>query len=265
MQTLRRIATGLALATVALLMLSAAPLSSSVLADNGDNGNGGLEAVPFTFVGTANQCGGPAGSHIVTSAWLSGFGLPDNGDPSTANDPHSGLLLSKNGPTSDCSAAGATITGIEKDPTVSELGFDYRNGGHCGAGAPRFNITTADGKRYFAGCADGTQTPTPQDPAQWTRVRFADAQIFPATTGDPAFVLGTTKVKSIEIIYDEGTDTPSAQDPMGIGLASIDNIDIGGKLITNGPPGNQRGNSGGSDGGQGGGDGGQGGGDGGGD
>jgi len=65
-----------------------------------DNENSSLQAVPFTFVGTADQCGGPAGSRIVTAAWLGGMGLPDAGgdaalnspNPATRNDPHSGTV-----------------------------------------------------------------------------------------------------------------------------------------------------------------------------
>src|SRR5690348_11197648 len=114
--------------------------------DDGDN----LRAVPFVFVGKAGDCGTlatgepyPAGSRIVTSAWLGGMGLPDNGGMNTTlvdfatnpnkQDPHLGLLLSKNGPTVDCSSAGAQIRGVrgmEVGPTFL-LGFDYRNGGHC--------------------------------------------------------------------------------------------------------------------------------------
>src|SRR4051794_35723534 len=99
--------------------LAAAP----VFAFDDDNNNQGLQAVPWTFVGTAPGCApAPPGSNIVTSTWLRGLGLPDNGGPnsqlraispaSTRNDPHTGLLLSKNGPTADCSSAGATITGV---------------------------------------------------------------------------------------------------------------------------------------------------------
>ena len=211
--------------------------------DNDDRGPGGrdakmLMAQPWVFVGTVQDCGTP-GSRIVTSAWLGGMGLPDdgtspNGASSSATDPHLGLLLNKNGPTTDCSAAGATIRGFRPGTPVSELGFDYRNGTHCGAGAPRFNITTTAGFTYFAGCGDGTQTPAPQDPAQWTRVRFSNAQIFPAAPTNPPFLLGTTQVRSLDIVYDEGTDTASPSDPQGVGLAVIDNIDVNGKLITAG-------------------------------
>jgi hypothetical protein len=202
-----------------------------------------LRAVPFEFVGKAGDCGAgyAAGSHIVTAAWLRGMGLPDNGgsnvganptDNPNKADPHSGLLLSKNGPTPDCSSAGARILGV-KGMTVGatfELGFDYRNGGHCGAGAPRFNVTTTDGFSFAGGCANGVQSPAPQDPAQWTRVR-----IFPTLAGQgfPPIPVGSV-IESISILYDEGTDTAN-NDTQGVGLAVIDNIDIGGQLITSGP------------------------------
>jgi hypothetical protein len=196
------------------------------------------QAEPFVFIGTAAECGGPAGSHIVTAAWLGGMGLPDNGGPNgvpaTANDPHRGLLLSKNGPTPDCSAAGATI----KNPprTLTELNFDYRKGGHCGAGAPRFNVTSKAGFTYFFGCIHGAHSPAPQDPAQWERVVWNATQgtVFPASPTAPPFVFGATEVKSISIIYDEGTDTPSVEDPNGVGLAVLDNISINTKFIRSG-------------------------------
>jgi hypothetical protein len=196
-----------------------------------------LQAKPWVFVGTPSQCGGPAGHDIVTSAWLGGMGLPDDG--TTANpggarrDAHMGLLLNKNGPTPDCSAAGATIKGFRAGDFITELGFDYRDGGHCGAGAPRFNVTTTGGQLYFVGgCAAGTHSPAPQD-AEWTRVRFGAADFFRAGAFGP-FLLGTTRVRSIDIVYDEGTDTPSESDLNGVGLAVLDNIDINGTLITAG-------------------------------
>jgi len=221
--------------------------ASRASANDGD----GLRAVPFVFVGAANDCGNgsPAGNNIVTSAWLRGMGLPDNGGPNvgapqtafidTRNDPHRGLLLSKNGPTTDCSSAGARILGVggmlvtATKPLV--LGFDYRNAGHCGAGAPRFNVvarpmTGPDTFHFVGGCANGTPTPALQDPAQWTRVRF--------DTSDPAqsfpIIPPGSRIRSITLIYDEGTDAPSPQDPNGVGLAVVDNIAVNDRLITRG-------------------------------
>jgi hypothetical protein len=232
------------LTTLAVAITLAAGSAGPVLADDDNgNGNGGggrnnqFGAQPFVFIGSAAECGA-AGSNIVTSAWLGGMGLPDNGDLNPdGQDPHRGLLLNKNGPTPNCSSAGATINGFRPGTTLTELGFDYRLGGHCGGGAPRFNITTTTGLTYFAGCANGTQSSATQDP-EWLRVRFTAAQIFPASAGAPAFVLGPagtgTQVRSISIVYDEGTDTASPSDPNGVGLAVIDNIDVNGRLITAG-------------------------------
>ena len=212
-----------------------------------DHGKKDLTAEPWVFVGTAAQCGGVAGSNIVTSAWLPGMGLPDDGSPNSQNppvagadarDPHDGLLLNKNGPTTDCSSSGAEIEGLRRGRTITELGFDYRIGGHCGAGAPRFNITTASGFTYFAGCAHGAQTPAPQDPTQWTRVRFSatEGTIFPQFVTNPPFVFGPggSVVKSIDIVFDEGTEVSTPSGPTGPGLAVIDNINIGGEIITGG-------------------------------
>jgi hypothetical protein len=120
------------------------------------------------------------------------------------------------------------IRGFRPGGTITELGFDYRKGGHCGAGAPRFNVTDEAGVTYFFGCIYGVPTPAPQD-LQWERVRF----LVP-TPGNEGFVFGVTRVQSIEIVFDEGTDTPTLEDPQGVGLAVLDNIDVNGRLITRG-------------------------------
>jgi hypothetical protein len=215
----------------------------------------GLNAVPFEFVGKTGECGEispgvpyPAGSNIVTGSWLRGMGLPDNGgansnplnpaDNPNKADPRFGLLVSKNGPTPDCSSSGARINGVKGTivGTTFELGFDYRNGGHCGAGAPRFNVvvrppTGPDTFHFVGGCANGTATVAPQDPSEWTRVRFGPAQEF------PVIPVGST-VRSISILYDEGTDTAN-NDTQGVGLAVVDNIFIDGQVITLGPHGGE--------------------------
>jgi len=225
-----RMATAYALIVVAGLWPLPAPAADS------------LRAVPFVFIGKAGDCGPPtAGSHIVTAAWLGGMGLPDtdgdaalNGVPATADDPHRGLLLSKNGPSTDCSSAGARITGV-KGMTVDAaftLGFDYRNGGHCGAGAPRFNVvakppTGPNTFHFVGGCANAASTPAPQDPAEWSRVRFEAAQQFPP-------IPPGSKIVSITILYDEGTEVATAQDPNGVGLAVVDNIFVNGEDIRTG-------------------------------
>jgi hypothetical protein len=200
-----------------------------------DDDERGLQAIPEIFVGEAGDCGdgSPAGSRIVTSAWLGGIGLPDDGR--NTNNLHRGLLLSKNGPTADCSAAGAIIRGVRGlliTPTF-ELGFDYRSGGHCGAGAPRYNVLAKppvgpNTFHFVGGCANGTKIPAPQDPVEWTRVRFTNAQAFPP-------LVPGSRIVSIELILDEGTDAPSVpDDPNGVGLAVLDNLDINDALIASG-------------------------------
>jgi len=220
-----------------------------------DDENRSLKADPFVFVGDAGDCGenAPAGSNIVTSAWLAGMGLPDNGGANTSaadlatnpnkRDRHRGLLLSKNGPTADCSAAGARIKGVKGimvTPTF-ELGYDYRDGSHCGAGAPRFNVSYTlpgggDGFSFVGGCSnDATPTAAPQDPLQWSRVRFGTSnpgESFP-------IIPAGSRIESITLIFDEGTDVSTAPrpasgdlgNPAGIGLAVLDNIFINGRFI----------------------------------
>lgn len=221
-----------------------------------------LRADPSVFVGGTGDCGEitpgvayPAGSRIVTAAWLGGAGLPDNGGANTSaadlatnpnkKDPHTGLLLSKNGPTADCSAAGANITGVRGMIVTPDfqLGYDYRDGGHCSAGAPRFNVSYTlpgggDGFSFVGGCAnDSTPTPAEQDPAQWSRVRFETSN--PAESVPP--IPPGSKIESIELILDEGTDLPTlprpsgdAGNPAGIGLTVVDNIFVNGRYIRSG-------------------------------
>jgi hypothetical protein len=206
-----------------------------------------LTAKPFVFIGARDECGSPypPGSLIVSSQWMWGLGLPDTGggnttntinptNPDTKSDPHRGLLLSKNGPTSDCSSAGAEIIGEEGMPVDAGfyLGFDYRNGGHCGGGAPRFNVSYKDalgapGFAFVGNCSLASSMPAVQDPLEWTTLRWT------ATAAPFLIPVGSTIV-SINIIFDEGTDNAGAEDPRGIALATIDNININGALIRSG-------------------------------
>src|SRR5256885_8959978 len=128
------------------------------------------------FTVTANEFD-PAHTFLVQAQWLDGIGCPTNAgwsaDGSTitahytdaacatgdSSDSHNqGLLLAKTGPTANFASAGADITGV-KGMMLTELGYDIRKpdvsagarGSHCGAGAPRFNITTQDGNTYFIG------------------------------------------------------------------------------------------------------------------
>src|SRR5258706_1290636 len=152
-----------------LAMGAAAVVLVGVLSVNA-SAAGTYSAVPFSFVGTAAQCNPfPAGNKIVTASWLNGLGLPDNGTANPGGPTvHQGLLLSKNGPQSDCSAAGASIVGFAATGTLSALGFDYRTGGHCGGGAPRLNVKETPYNPYFFWFYNRTACPAPQHSATWT-------------------------------------------------------------------------------------------------
>ena len=188
--------------------------------NNNNNGNNGMQVVPFEFVGTASDCSPfPAGSQIVGATWADRLGVPAPNDKD-----RQALVLSKNGPTADCSAAGATISNV-KGIKLTELGFDARDHLHCGAGAPRFNIVASDGFHFGGGCSNATKTANTPTPG-WSRYRINPAnpaQMF------PVIAPGATIV-SISIIFDEGTDVA----PDNTGLAILDNIDVNGKLVGSG-------------------------------
>jgi hypothetical protein len=232
--------------TFALLSLAILVLVGPWATASAGDGNG-LNAHPFAFVAKAGECGAgyPAGAEVVTANWLKGMGLPDNGglnvntsDPADApnkKDQHYGLLLSKNSQTEICSASGASISGVKGIAVTSTftLGYDYRNGGHCGAGAPRFNVSYTEpngaaGFAFVGGCAnDNEASLAAQDPTEWTRVRHvndgSDGEYF------PPIPVGST-ITSISIVFDEGTDTAN-NDIDGVGLAVLDNIFINGVFI----------------------------------
>jgi hypothetical protein len=175
-----------------------------------------IKAKPFIF--------DPDDSGIVVAAWVTQLGLPDAGKSDHA------LYLQKDGDTSVEAAAGAIIRGVE-GITLYELGFDVRNDGDCGAGAPRFHVITTTGDLYFFGCAGGTHTQTPIDD-EWTQVRFTNADASPQLSDTPSWPgFGIVTVGSIMIIFDEVTDP-------GQGFTYLDNIDINGVLI--GKPGNAK-------------------------
>jgi hypothetical protein len=125
------------------------------------------------------------------------------------------LSLQKNASTTVNAAAGATITGLATS-TLTELGFDYQTGTYCAAGAPRFNVYTTAGTYYFFGCTYGTHTDLGNG---WTRVRFNNADAYPAdgVTTFPGFA--STTVTGVQVVQDEE------------GQALLDNIDVNGTLI----------------------------------
>ncbi len=179
------------------------------------SGSGPAQNPHKDFTGTPFEFD-PGHTGIVAGDWVKHLGLPQDNDKNRF-----GLLLSKNGTTPTNASAGLVIHGV-KSLHLTELGFDVRNGGHCGAGAPRFNVVTSDGVTRFYGCVYGTNTPNTPAPG-WQRVRFFTNVSYP---GAPAITAGLT-VASISIDFDEGTDIG----PDFSGMVVLDNIDVNGVLI----------------------------------
>jgi hypothetical protein len=132
------------------------------------------------------------------------------------------LYLKKGCTTATFAAAGVDIITELEGGDVSELTeLDFSVRGHCGAGAPRFNVVV-DGSTYFLGCSGGDQTDLGDG---WTHVVF-DADEF-AAAGIP--VTGT--LEDIYIIFDEGTDTPAGGGIVTPGEAYLDDISVNGEVV----------------------------------
>ena len=214
----------------------------------------------------------PGRTHLVQGAWLAGIGCPTEASTSagageegpTYTDPAcltgdaedkkvEGLLLAKTGPTSNVASAFARVDGV-RGQRLTELGWDIRKpgtelsagarGSHCGAGAPRWNITVrnpdtgAEGS-FFIGC--NSPPAAPQVPGTgFVRLRWGGSLpllAFPATASPPCDVtaagvcdISGFEIQSLSIVFDEGYDTP----PDNFGLAVLDNIDVNGVLVGKG-------------------------------
>jgi hypothetical protein len=138
----------------------------------------------------------------VFAQWIDGIGLGDR--PNCRSN--FGLRLQKSVPTAEVAAAGAILQGIEGAVVTDEdtLGYDIRNDSPCLAGSPRFNVTYTlpdgtEGFSFVGGCANGTITPSPQDP-NWNRVTF-DLQ----SDAFPSIPIGSVIESVVLIVDDQGT------------------------------------------------------------
>ncbi len=160
----------------------------------------------------------------AAAAWVKGIGL------GTEDRFAYGLLMHKLCSTETNAAAFALISGVKGELLIGPdaLGFDYKdvNGGftaHCGAGAPRFNVSLSDGSFHFiGGCSNGTKTSPSPNGTGWTQVRFNPQdpnQAFPVVPTNATIV-------NIALVFDEGSD----QDPNGSPEIVLDNIFVNGKV-----------------------------------
>lgn len=183
-------------------------------------GVGVVVLLAFTL-GIAARAGASAGYTVApsgfangsTAKWVDGAG--ENGDQ--------GLVMAKNVPTSVVTAATAAVNGTKGLATDTlTLGFDYADGGHCGAGAVRFNVHVVypDGSKhlFYLGCVYGVSAAAPT--SGWERVTFSLA---PAGCSG-GFYEGCppagSMVESIGLVLDEQ------------GTITLDNIMVDGTYIT---------------------------------
>ena len=147
------------------------------------------------------------GEHSYAS-WKADEGLPDS---SGAKD--QALYFQKMTSTATFAAGVAVFKGIEGLPAneLTGLSFYWRTDGHCGAGAPRFNIRVRLGsvsQTIFIGCAGMVPGETLEHEGRTYQKRSIAA---------PAGMMGT--ITSLSIVFDEGDD-------VGPGFVDLDNIEV---------------------------------------
>ena len=166
------------------------------------------------------------------AAWKSQQGLPD-----TKGNGNFALYFQKMTTTATNAAGFAVITGLEgqKVSALTSLAWDdHRTGGHCGAGAPRWDVFVKgfSTKPYtlFLGCAAAVQTPV-SDAPDWITDSYSGAAI--VTVGGSNAGLTAVQqedaaagtITGLIIVFDEGTD-------QGAGFVFLDNITVNSKIFT---------------------------------
>lgn len=154
------------------------------------------------------------GEHSYSS-WKGQQGLPDL--TGTSNQ---ALYFQKMTTTATFAAGVAVIEGFEgmDASAITALAFDWRMDGHCGAGAPRFNIRikppAGPSYTYFVGCEGMVPGEMKTDPAgrMWETRR----NVLPLPPGT---------ITALAIVFDEGDD-------VGQGFVFLDNITVNSKVWT---------------------------------
>lgn len=170
------------------------------------------------------------------ASWKAKEGIPD--DPDEEGQADMALYFQKQVTTATNAAGIAVITGfLRAQPPIpvaalTGLSWEHRDDGHCGAGAPRWNIlvTGFSGTRYtlFLGCAAAAHTPG--SAPNWIRDSYPTTAIVndivtlgAANAGLTASLadIQTGTLRGLQIVFDEGTDsTPPA------GFVFLDDITV---------------------------------------
>ena len=152
------------------------------------------------------------------AAWKAQEGQPD-----TRGNANHALYFQKMTATTTFAAGVAVVDGLAGQPAtaLTNLSWEHRNDGWCGAGAPRWNIGLTDANStnttVFLGCAAATHSTG--SVTGWTfdtwDVQTAISTAITLAGLDPA----TATITGLAIVFDEGTD-------VGPGFVFLDNITV---------------------------------------
>jgi hypothetical protein len=172
------------------------------------------------------------GTHSY-AAWKAQQGTTD--DTGSANQ---ALYFQKMTTTATIAAGVAVITGVEGTP-ADELGLSWwhREDGHCGAGAPRWNLglqdtTTGDRYTVFLGCYAAAHEEANAITNGHAWCKDTQSSIGAEIQGQTGHSASEFTVTGLAIVFDEGTDNPNpppvgcAQEPGPSGFVYLDNIEV---------------------------------------
>jgi hypothetical protein len=164
------------------------------------------------------------GPHAYAS-WKAQQGIEDS-----EGEARMALYLQKMTPTATIAAGIALITGLKGTPVaqLSGLSWEHRIDGHCGAGAPRWNVLvlTPSGERrnLFLGCAAAAHTPGSEP--DWIRDSYTAPTLIAIGAANAGFgslaeiaAIQAGTIQGLQIVFDEGND-------QGQGYVFLDNITV---------------------------------------
>lgn len=168
------------------------------------------------------------GTHSY-AAWKAQQGTPDD----TGNG-NQALYFQKMTTTATVAAGVAVITGVEGLPAseLTGLSWWHREDGHCGAGAPRWNIGVRDSSgnthTVFLGCNAAQHAEAGSFSGHgWCTDTLSESTIQSALGPNAATITG------LAIVFDEGNDTanpppaPCKQEQLTPGgFVYLDNIEV---------------------------------------
>jgi len=207
----------------------------------------------------------PEHNNMVQSGWVAGLGCPTtfsyfavDGTRKTYNNPvcsdtmdkkNDGLLMTKSSPSNDIAAAVVELKEVKNTTnTFTEIGFDLRKpapektdnrGSQCGNTAPAFVFVFTSGPPVVLPCTSATSPVSSADTSNvndgWLRMRW---------TGSALDAMQGRTLSAAYLKFDSGpTGEVPPSDPNGgdanpsnFGVAVLDNIDINGQFVGNGPP-----------------------------